>query len=100
MRKATFLATAAIIFLGNAGVFADEFGSRFNDQTPPGLADYTVEETPDIAMDKLVENLQNIKPAAGETKSELKDPELKENVEEKKATETSLEENTESYETK
>lgn len=49
---------------------ADDFGPRFDDTTPPGLADYTVEETPDIAMDDMAKDLQDIMPAAGEEEPE------------------------------
>lgn len=48
--------------------FADEFGDRFYNQAPAGLGDYTAEshEIPDIAMDDVAKDLQDIMPAAGE----------------------------------
>ncbi len=52
---------------------ADDFGPRFSETTPPGLADYTVEETPDIAMDDLAKDLQDIMPAAGEKEAKPED---------------------------
>ncbi len=52
--------------------YADEFGPRFYNKTPAGLADYTIEETPDIAMDEMAEDLQDIMPAAGESQKEEK----------------------------
>ncbi|MGH1403961.1 MAG: hypothetical protein ACRBDL_06935 [Alphaproteobacteria bacterium] len=47
---------------------ADEYGDRFYNQTPKGLADYTVEEDsmPNIAMDDMAADLQEIMPAAGD----------------------------------
>ncbi len=47
---------------------ADDFGARFYNQAPKGLGDYTAPESeiPDIAMDDMAEDLQNIMPAAGE----------------------------------
>jgi len=50
-------------------VFADEYGERFYNHTPNGLAEYTVpaREIPDVAMDEdLANELQGIMPAAGE----------------------------------
>ncbi len=49
-------------------VQADEFGERFYNQTPAGMADYTVpqEEIPDIAMDEVAQELQDIMPASGD----------------------------------
>ena len=51
---------------------ADEFGERFSNKAPSGLGDYTAEETefPDIAMDEMAAELQNIMPAAGEAVEE------------------------------
>lgn len=48
-------------------VSADEYGDRFYNQTPVGMAEYPSfsNEMPDIAMDDIADELQNIKPAAG-----------------------------------
>ncbi len=64
MRK-TALTFLGVIGLGGT-VLADDFGPRFAETTPPGLAEYTVEETADIAMDEAAKDLQDIMPAAGE----------------------------------
>lgn len=50
----------------SSAAFADDFGPRFDEKTPPGLADYTVPEEANIAMDEAAEDLQNIIPASGE----------------------------------
>lgn len=66
------LVTVAIGFTPFAAS-ADEFGERFSNKAPSGLGDYTAEETefPDIAMDEMAEELQNIMPAAGEVVEEV-----------------------------
>ncbi len=62
----------AVFFIGiglSAPTFAaDEYGERFYNQTPQGMADYTAEEEeiPAIAMDDVAADLQEIMPAAGE----------------------------------
>lgn len=67
----------ALVITGVVGLslsaHADGFGPRFYNQTPPGLADYTVEETPDIAMDDLAKELNEIMPATGEEQSKPED---------------------------
>ena len=62
----TMLITGIIVFAQD--VRADEFGERFYNQTPAGMAEYTApeNETSDIAMDEWAEDLQNITPASGE----------------------------------
>lgn len=65
---------------------ADDYGERFYNQTPTGLAEYSVSshETPDIAMDDAARELQNIMPAAGdeETTPISEEEAKKENTEE------------------
>lgn len=65
-RIVVFLAVLAIFGIKTA--HADEFGERFHNETPQGLADYTVEttETPAIAFDTDASALDEISPAAGE----------------------------------
>ncbi len=47
--------------------YADDFGERFYNQTPRGMADHTIEDSiPSIAMDDMAADLQNIIPAAGD----------------------------------
>lgn len=68
-----FLSIAVFSIILSSATFhaaiADEFGDRFYNQTPPGLADGTgeAEEIPDIAMDDAAQDMQNIMPAAGES---------------------------------
>lgn len=76
MKKYTYLIAVMLFLTTNA--LADDFGSRFNNQTPAGLAEYTVEETPDIAMDEMATDLNDIMTAAGE-----EEPELEQNAKEK-----------------
>tara|TARA_R110002072_G_scaffold64825_5_gene160926 strand:- start:559 stop:819 length:261 start_codon:yes stop_codon:yes gene_type:complete len=64
-----FLAVFTILIGLTSGVaMADEFGERFYNQAPQALGDYTMaaSEIPDIAMDDMAQDLQNIMPAAGE----------------------------------
>ncbi len=49
---------------------ADEYGERFYNQTPVGMADYTVPEQQMIAMDDVATQMQDIMPAAGEERTE------------------------------
>ncbi|MFP4097340.1 MAG: hypothetical protein ACLFP8_02890 [Alphaproteobacteria bacterium] len=60
-----FSATVLVILLATKAN-ADEYGQRFHNETPPGMAEYTVPETPEIAMDDKAEDLQDIMPAAGD----------------------------------
>ncbi len=65
-------AIVGLIFVFSAfsgsGVFAHDFGESFYNETPLGLAEYSVDdaETQDIAMDDIAKELGNIMPAAGE----------------------------------
>lgn len=64
-----FLAIFTILVSLTSGIaMADEFGERFYNQAPQALGDYTMDasEIPDIAMDDMAQDLQNIMPAAGE----------------------------------
>ncbi len=58
---------------------ADEFGDRFYNKTPAGMADYTVDDNKstdiaDISMDDAAQQVQNIAPAAGDDNSEYEQP--------------------------
>ena len=52
-------------------VMADEFGERFYNQTPKGMADYTVPQDADIAMDDAAQQMQEIMPASGDEEEEV-----------------------------
>lgn len=60
----------ALFFLAPHAVMAEEFGEYFYDQTPSGMAEFTVESEPDIAMDEIAQDLEQIMPASGEEKDE------------------------------
>ncbi|MBI1300983.1 MAG: hypothetical protein GC137_04900 [Alphaproteobacteria bacterium] len=67
---------AFCVMFGATAASADEFGHRFHNETPQGLADYTAEttETSAIAFDADAAALDEIAPAAGEsTDTEPKD---------------------------
>jgi|GEM_PF-2384487 len=69
LRTFGLLLTATVLFFAlSKNASADEYGERFYNHTPSGMAEYTVPsyETPDIAMDDTAEDLQNIMPAAGD----------------------------------
>ncbi len=53
----------------------EEFGKRFADETPAGMAEgtYEPEESPAIAMDEQAIRLQDIIPAAGEEEEGIKE---------------------------
>jgi len=61
------------IMVSAQNVRADEFGERFYNQTPKGMADYTVpqDEDADIAMDEAAQQMQDIMPAAGDEEEEV-----------------------------
>ncbi len=69
---------------------ADEYGARFYNNTPAGMAEFTLpSETVDIAMDdvnssdnmdNIASNLQNIMPAAGEELNSSSGSEVVENI--------------------
>ncbi len=63
-----FLIAFALVNMTSGSVMADDFGDRFYNQAPAGLGDFTAEthEIPDIAMDDVAKDLQEIMPAAGE----------------------------------
>lgn len=62
-----------MIMISPSFVFAfdDGFGERFYNNAPSSLGEHEapIEEIPDIAMDEMAEQLQNILPAAGEEES-------------------------------
>ena len=59
--------------LGSITSHADEYGERFYNQTPKGMADFTANphEIPDIAMDEIADSLQDIMPAAGDESTDV-----------------------------
>ena len=71
MQIMMILSAMVIIGLMPHSASADEFGDRFYNQAPSGLGDFTAEvvEMPDIAMDDIAAELQDIMPAAGEEES-------------------------------
>ncbi|MCK5373855.1 MAG: hypothetical protein KAJ40_01080 [Alphaproteobacteria bacterium] len=60
--------TITLLFVTSIVAQADEYGERFYNHTPAGMAEYTVpsSEFPDIAMDDIASELQDIMPTAGE----------------------------------
>lgn len=48
----------------------DAYGERFANTTPPGLKEHTAPELPQIAMDEIARDLQDVMPAAGEAEDE------------------------------
>lgn len=85
------LSVATVLFFGfTQSTHADEYGERFYNHTPTGMAEYTAPsyETPDIAMDDIAAELQDIMPAAGD-ETETEEEEI---AEEKQVSEQSVEE--------
>lgn len=76
------LAATSLSFCFSEKVFADEYGERFYNNTPAGMAEYSVpsQETPDIAMDDMASDLQDIMPAAGEEVDVTSEPEVIEDI--------------------
>jgi hypothetical protein len=85
-----FLSAVTIMFFCfSEKASADEYGERFYNNTPAGMAEYTVppHETQDIAMDDMATDLQDIKPAAGEEAAKS-DPEVIEAADQEQDTAT------------
>ncbi len=82
MKTILILAIASFNLLPTI-VSADEFGERFNNKTPQGMASYDAAENeiPDIVMDNIAKELQDVMPAAG---TEEIDTAIPENVEQNK----------------
>jgi len=90
LRTLGFLFSVTILFFGFSNyASADDYGERFYNQTPTGMADFTLpDETVDIAMDDIAEDLQDIMPAAGEQADTSPDSEAIDNADEKVETAT------------
>ncbi len=69
MRNLFILSAVLIMNASSQAALADEFGDRFYSQTPTGLGEHTVIETesPEVAMDNLAKEVQEISPASGES---------------------------------
>ncbi len=58
-----------LLGLSSAAFAEDEYGARFNNETPPGLAEATIKDVPQIAMDEAAQDVQDIMPASGESQT-------------------------------
>ncbi len=89
LRTLGLLSTATVLlFCFSQNASADEYGERFYNNTPAGMAEFTLpDETVDIAMDDAAADLQDIMPAAGEEADASSEPEVIDNInEEQEAT--------------
>ena len=89
LRTLGLLSTATVLlFCFSQNASADEYGERFYNNTPAGMAEYTVPsyETPDIAMDDVAADLQDIMPAAGEKADANSEPEVIDSIDEEQET--------------